>query len=283
MSIQTEIDRLNEAKAAIIAAIVAKGIVVVEGEKLDVMAEKIAQIATGVELPELGDTAAQPTDMVAGKVLYDDDGNVVTGTLYEIVEGKVVGASTDPIVRYNSDGSIYIASKTANTDVLVRAGAYLRATAPGSLFGDATADDVVKGKFFTSAAGVMVEGTMEAASGPQLPDGAIVVQIVKGEQASTQVGSGYSLSVSYADAVEINDSIALAFVGTAQTLSNISATTDFSPLMGKYVRAGGSYGSTGGSFYYIPDDATFTVGGQSMSKTLTCDKAQRVSLQKVII
>lgn len=243
----------------------------------------VYQGVVGTELPELGDTAAQPTDIAAGKVLYDDDGNPVTGTLHEVVEGKVAGALTDPIVRYNSDGSIYIMSKTATIDALVRAGAYLRATAPGSLFGDATADDVVKGKFFTSAAGVMVEGTMEAASGQQLPDGAIVVKIVKGEQASTQVGSGDHLSVSYADDVEINDSIALAFVGTAKTLSNISATTDFSVLLGKYIRSSGSYGSTGGTIYYIPDDAIFTVGGQSTSKTLTCDKAQLVSLQKVII
>lgn len=148
---------------------------------------------------------------------------------------------------------------------------------------NATAADVAKGKTFTSAAGLLVEGTMEAASGQQLPDGAIVVKIVKGEQASTQVGSGDHLSVSYADDVEINDSIALAFVGTAKTLSNISATTDFSVLLGKYIRSSGSYGSTGGTIYYIPDDAIFTVGGQSTSKTLTCDKAQLVSLQKVII
>lgn len=118
-------------------------------------------VCKGVELPDLGDTAAQPTDMVAGKVLYDDKGNPVTGTLYEVVEGKVAGASTDPIVRYNSDGSIYIMSKTATIDALVRAGAYLRATAPGSLFGDATDADVAKGKFFTSAAGLLVEGALK--------------------------------------------------------------------------------------------------------------------------
>lgn len=241
----------------------------------------IDSIPQGVELPELGDIAAQPTDIAAGKVLYDDDGNPVTGTLYEIVEGKSAGASTDPIVRYTSGGSIYIASKTANTDVLVRAGAYLRATAPGSLFGDATADDVVKGKFFTSAAGVMVEGTMEAASGPQLPDGAIVVQIVKGEQASTNIGSGYNLSITYGDDLVINDSIAIVFSGTTKTLSSISNTTDFSVLQGKYIISGSTMGSTNAKYYYIPSGSSFTVGGSSYSKTLTCDKAQSVSLQKV--
>lgn len=80
MSIQSEIDRLNEAKAAIIAAIVAKGIVVVEGEKLDAMAEKIAQIATGVELPKLNNPGTAG-DLVEEKELINQAGNVVTGTI----------------------------------------------------------------------------------------------------------------------------------------------------------------------------------------------------------
>ena len=331
----------------------------------------------GVELPELGDTAAQPTDIVVGKVLYDDKGNPVTGTLYESDSiDEALFATRDFTFGGTPGGTTFSVKGAYGTDsttgIVVRNGAGLGVrNAPTDFFGDAMPGDVAKGKKFTSAAGLLVEGThecgagldtsdatatagdirkgytayvngakvtgtiesqsaqtitpgtadksipagkylsgmqiikgdsnlkaenikkgvsifgvsgsLEESSGTQIPDGAIVVQIVKGEEASTQIGSGYSLSVSYADAVEINDSIALAFVGTAKTLSNISATTDFSPLMGKYVRTGGSYGSTGGTIYYIPDDATFTVGGQSMSKTLTCDKAQLVSLQKVII
>lgn len=130
------------------------------------------------------------------------------------------------------------------------------------------------GKYFSSV-------TVNAPTGTTLPDGAIVVQIVKGVQASTQVGSGYSLSITYGDDVDINDSLALAFVGTTKTLSSISDTTDFSVLQGKYVRSGSSYSSTTGTFYYIPTGSTFTVGGQSMSKTLTCDKAQKVSIKKI--
>lgn len=130
------------------------------------------------------------------------------------------------------------------------------------------------GKYFSSV-------TVNASTGTTLPDGAIVVQIVKGAQASTQVGSGYSLSVTYGDDVDINDSLALAFVGTTQSLSNISDTTDFSVLQGKYIRSGSSYGTTTGTFYYIPNGSTFTVGGSSMSKTLTCDKAQKVSIEKI--
>lgn len=42
-----EVERIEAAKAAIIAAIVAKGVVVVDGAKLDSLAEKIAEIASG--------------------------------------------------------------------------------------------------------------------------------------------------------------------------------------------------------------------------------------------
>ena len=121
-----------------------------------------------------------------------------------------------------------------------------------------------------------------AGGGVTIPDGAIVVQKVIGAEQSTQIGSGYSLSVTYGDAVEISDSIALDFVGTSQTLSNISTSTNFSALDGKYIRvSSGSYTSTSYNFYYIPSGATFTVAGSNMSKTLTCDRAQAVTLQKV--
>lgn len=253
----------------------------------------VYQGVVGTELPELSNPGTA-SDLALDKQLIDADGNVVTGTLGEVTEGVLLnstGGNETTMAGEAGDISFSVVgvySKSNSGDntmgVIVRPGArFAVRNVPTSLFGNATAADVAKGKTFTSAAGLLVEGTMEAASGQQLPDGAIVVKIVKGEQASTQVGSGDHLSVSYADDVEINDSIALAFVGTAKTLSNISATTDFSVLLGKYIRSSGSYGSTVGTIYYIPDDAIFTVGGQSTSKTLTCDKAQLVSLQKVII
>lgn len=120
-----------------------------------------------------------------------------------------------------------------------------------------------------------------SSSGSTLPEGAIAIWIVKGAEASTQIGSGYSLSVTYGDDVVINDSIDLAFSGSTQTLSNISTSTNFSVLENKYIRTGSTYGSTTGTYYYIPKGAVFEVGGAGMSKTLTCDRAQTVTLQKV--
>lgn len=50
MSVQSEITRLNAAKENIIAAIAAKGVVVVEGEKLDALAGKITEISMAEDL-----------------------------------------------------------------------------------------------------------------------------------------------------------------------------------------------------------------------------------------
>lgn len=455
-------------------------------------------ICKGVELPDLGDTAAQPTDMLAGKVLYDDKGNPVTGTLIEADQIDEALFGTSDFTFGGTPGGTTFNVKGAyagNTDgVVVRIGAGLGVrNAPTEFFGDAAAADVAKGKKFTSAAGLLVEGTMESAStsptvvqiaeatpsenaltltfsglggeptlfsidpienitlgttryvgtvsydgtdivgaylykastygsatstysdtaysytyadgtltitsngastggyfasgityrlvyitdtlvqgetggtdtsdatatendilsgktayvngvkvtgkiqsqaaqtinpgtedktiasgkylsgtqtikgdsnlkaenikkgvsifgvsgslevssGTQLPDDAIAIRIAKNEEASTQVGSGYNLSVTYGDELIISDSIALAFSGTTKTLSNIADTTDFSVLDDQYIRTDSS--ASNYKYYYIPSGATFTVSGSSMSKTLTCDKAQAVSLQKVIV
>lgn len=122
----------------------------------------------GVTLPDLGDTAAQPTDIVAGKVLYDDKGNPVTGTLLEANEiqekswatsnysfGGTAGGTT-----FNVSG-MYNGSSGVPDGLIVRPGAGLGVrNAPTDFFGDATAADVAKGKKFTSAAGLLVEGTL---------------------------------------------------------------------------------------------------------------------------
>ena len=108
------------------------------------------------------------------------------------------------------------------------------------------------------------------------------ISIVLGASTSTQIASGYgSLSVNYSS----NDptptlssdgtTITLSLSGTT-LLSNITSSTDFSVLQGKYISSSGTYGTTA-SCYYIPNGSTFTIGG-SYSKTLTCDKAQKVTM-----
>lgn len=127
----------------------------------------------GVELPELGDTAAKPTDMLAGKVLYDDEGNPVTGTLIEADEiQEKLFATSDYSFGGTPGGSTFNVSGVYNADldgVVVRPGAGLGVrNAPTDFFGNATADQVAKGATFTSAAGLLVEGTHECGKGVQM-------------------------------------------------------------------------------------------------------------------
>ena len=229
-------------------------------------------------------------------------GYFMSGITYQLVyitdtltQGEVVGPSLDlsqvtvteasmldGVKAYDKTGKLIegsIQSQAAQTitpkttDQTIAAGKYLSGIQ--TIKGDS---NLIAGNIKKGVSIFGVAGSLEESSGAQLPDGAIAVQIVKAAEASTQVGSGYSLSITYGDAVEISDSIALAFSGTTKTLSNISDTTDFSVLLGKYIRSGST---TTAKYYYIPNDATFTVGGSTYSKTLTCDKAQAVSMQKV--
>lgn len=245
--------------------------------------------ATGLvlqaETSAFGDATAE--DVVAGKTFTSADGFVVTGTheceagldtsdatatASDILSGKTAYVNGEKVT--GSIPSLDAMTITPDTEYLyIAKGQYLNGHL--TIKGD---PNLVSENIKSGVSIFGVPGSLEESSGAQLPDGAIAVQIVKAAEASTQVGSGYSLSITYGDAVEISDSIALGFSGTTKTLSNISTTTDFSVLLGKYIRSGST---TTAKYYYIPDDATFTVGGSTYSKTLTCDKAQAVSMQKV--
>lgn len=132
----------------------------------------IESIPKGVELSELGDTAALPADIVSGKVLYDDEGNPVTGTLPEFKEGQYVqfDGSANPDVDGTPGSSSFDVTGTYDypnnpNGIIERPGANaVIRNVPTSLFGDAAAADVLKGKTFTSAAGYLLEGIMEEIS-----------------------------------------------------------------------------------------------------------------------
>jgi hypothetical protein len=127
-----------------------------------------ADSSGGVVLPDLVNPAS-PQDMAAGKTLYDDDGNPVSGTLAEITSGAALSASDNATVAGSASTGIRIkAQRSDGSDYILRSGAYLMAAAPANQFGDAAAADVAKGKTFTSAEGLLVEGTHECDPGLQL-------------------------------------------------------------------------------------------------------------------
>lgn len=141
----------------------------------DIISGKIAYsnnkriVGTYVPL-NTNDATATASDIVRGKTAYAN-GNKITGTVREVqantqyyeeatindqTEGKT-GRSIG--IGYNK--TVGIRAQLQSSDYLVRQGAYATIYAPSSEFGNATAADVVKGKTFTSSAGLKIAGTYE--------------------------------------------------------------------------------------------------------------------------
>lgn len=112
----------------------------------------------GVVLSELGDAAAKPTDMLNGKTLYDDEGNPVTGTLPEVSTMLGLSNAPDSVISGSEEVQV-ISGMYTPTDFIARSTLKFRTRVPFTEFGDANPEDVAKGKTFTSAAGLLVEGT----------------------------------------------------------------------------------------------------------------------------
>lgn len=118
-----------------------------------------------ITLPELGDTAAQPTDMVLGKVLYDDQGNPVIGTVKETTANYATYIQASYV--YENEGQID-AYGVIDEDVLLRNGAVVHMLSQYNDYGGAELGDVAKGVTFTSKLGLRVQGTHECEKGVQM-------------------------------------------------------------------------------------------------------------------
>lgn len=105
----------------------------------------------GVELPTIAeDVLGTASDLAEGKQLIDADGNIVTG------EVKTYSTYGNPCTPEEVAGLVSF-NRQEDGPILIRDG-YIDLQASLSKFGDATADDVVKGKTFTSSAGLKTEG-----------------------------------------------------------------------------------------------------------------------------
>lgn len=164
--IKTSVQRIQRTKTDIVSAIETKGVSVPDGAKIDDMPELISHIESGGT--DTSDATATADNIEYGKTAYTANGkeagtlnktsNIASTKTSVTAERKtpmvgspyyIIGVSADELTAPSSAGRYIIDAAKLKVSMDVNA----------SVFGDAAASNVLKGKTFTSADGLKVAGT----------------------------------------------------------------------------------------------------------------------------
>ena len=199
------------------------------------------------------------------KLLYITDaissgGSSGGSTSSNIQSNKTVTPTSFPYSVTPDNGYNGMAKVTVNTPT-----GYVKPTGTLTITSNVTNRDVSNYQYVTVAVSASSSGT--------------AVKTSTASAASANIGSSVKYS-SNEPAISGGGSSSISLAFDSSTSLTISKEADCDVLKGKYISTGTTYGTTtSATFYYIPPTATFTVSGSSFMKTVTCNSAQKVTLE----
>lgn len=248
----------------------------------------------GETVIDLTSDTVDESHLAAGYTAHNKSGKQITGNVYTVEGQAIFREEVDGYYTIISiENGIFIASNRVHQNTLLESDAEFQVATSADNLGDATAEDVVSGKTFTSSAGLKVTGTHEcASSSPTLQSKSVtpseseqtvspddgydgLSSVTVGAVSNTYIGSGVTKksAQTYTPGTADQTIAAGQYLSGAQTIKgdanlvsgNIKSGVSIFGVAGTYVGSGGSGGGIQAQHITSADEA-ITISGSGTVK-----------------
>lgn len=248
----------------------------------------------GETVIDLTSDTVDESHLAAGYTAHNKSGKQITGNVYTVEGQAIFREEVDGYYTIISiENGIFIASNRVHQNTLLESDAEFQVATSADNLGDATAEDVVSGKTFTSASGLKVTGTHEcASSSPTLQSKSVtpseseqtvspddgydgLSSVTVGAVSNTYIGSGVTKKSArtYTPGTADQTIAAGQYLSGAQTIKgdanlvagNIKSGVSIFGVAGTYVGSGGSGGGIQAQHITSADEA-ITISGSGTVK-----------------